>query len=157
MTGWKNLTTPRDVLQCMTTSDGVPTKGCIALSIMTNRLNAFARMLACALIGTTGLLRTAHHDAAQTAKGHPEAAVPACSHAAAQNSGHDSHDHDAPAGDADCVVCHLLAISATGVTADGPVRIVVAPPVDRRIPLSEAEPHSAEVDLPLSARAPPLA
>lgn len=130
---------------------------------MTNRRNCAIRLLTCVLIGTTGLWRIAHVGATQSSEStpgnHAEDLTSSCSHSPATDSSKtDTHGHGDPTGDSDhCVVCHLLAIGSSGVTTDVPSRIVIAPPVDRRVPPTLVTPHSADIDLPLSARAPPLA
>jgi len=129
---------------------------------MTGRPNGAIRLLACVLIGTTGLLRLAHEGSAQAAEtrstGHSDAIASPCSHADSSHSSQSGGpEREAPPHDAEhCAVCHLLAVGTTSIMADAPACVVVAPPVERRVPPSMVEPHSAEVALPLSARAPPV-
>ena len=130
---------------------------------MTGRLNGAIRLLACVLIGATGLLRLAHEETAglagATPTGHSDAVVSHCSHSDSSHSSHsDSPGHNGPVHDAEhCAVCHLLAVGTTGIVTKAPTGVVFAPRVEQRVPPVVVEPHCADVALPLSARAPPLA
>lgn len=112
------------------------------------------RMLACLLIAGMELTRVAHgsHEVGSASR-HDDNCTPSATSA-------ESHEHSPfspPAHDADqCQICHFIATGSAAIEAARPAIVVNTPQPDLRISPVVAEPHSADVDLPCAARAPPI-
>jgi len=111
------------------------------------------RVLSCLLVAGLNFAQIAHVDHASERVETP--AAEACTAA------HDDHSHT-PANAPDshdsehCQVCHFLATGSAVIAAARTTVVTAAPAIDRRLPPITAEPHSADFNLPCSARAPPF-
>jgi len=112
-------------------------------------------MLACLLIAGMELTRVSHGSHEADTAPHDDVV---CTHSASSADSHEHPPNSPPAHDADqCQICHFIASGSAAIEAARPAIVVAAPPLNQRISPIVAEPHSADIDLPCAARAPPIA